>query len=127
MTNDPVPPASRLPEGLEPYSRTATFTEETIPAGLRKDHTTKAGSWGLIRVEQGVLRYRVTDPRRVPMERDLTPETEAGVVEPTILHHVEPIGPVRFHVEFLRQPARALPPCRHEELAEQENGTRSSP
>ncbi|EMD81618.1 DUF1971 domain-containing protein [Pacificimonas flava] len=104
MTSDqPVEPASELAEGLEPYSRTATFTEDTIPAGLRKDHTTKTGSWGLIHVEQGVLRYRVTDPRRLAAERDLTPETAPGVVEPTILHHVEPIGPVRFHVEFLRE------------------------
>jgi len=126
MSNgQPVAPATSLPEGLEVYSRTGTFTEDTVPAKLRQDHSTKAGSWGLIRVEQGVLRYRVTDPRRRPGERDLTPETEPGVVEPTILHHVEPVGPVRFHVEFLRQPTASVPLCRHEELAERENQKRS--
>ncbi len=126
MTNDhPVAPAERLPQGLEAYSRTATFTEATVPAGLRKDHTTKTGSWGLIRVEEGVLRYRVTDPRRLPTERDLTPSSEPGVVEPTILHHVEPIGQVRFHVEFLREAAASIPLCENEELAEQENRERS--
>jgi tellurite resistance-related uncharacterized protein len=127
MTSDqPVAPASELPEGLEPYSRTATFTQDTVPAGLRKDHTTKAGSWGLIRVHEGALRYRVTDPRRLPTERDLTAESEPGVVEPTILHHVEPIGPVRFHVEFLRKAATSIPLCRHEELAERENRRRKA-
>ncbi|MCV0382630.1 MAG: DUF1971 domain-containing protein [Erythrobacter sp.] len=123
-SDQPVAPASRLPDGLEPYSRTASFTEETLPAGLRKDHTTKAGSWGLIRVEQGVLRYRVTDQRRLPAERDLTPETGPAVVEPTILHHVEPIGPVRFHVEFLREPAAPVPLRQQEKLPKQENGER---
>jgi tellurite resistance-related uncharacterized protein len=122
-SDQPVVAATQLPEGLEPYSRTASFTEETLPAGLRKDHTTKAGSWGLIRVEQGVLRYRVTDPRRVASDQELAPDTSPGVVEPTILHHVEPVGPVRFHVEFLRE--ATIPLCRHERLAEQENRTRS--
>ena len=111
MNNDkPVAPAHRLPEGLERYSRTATFSEETLPAGLRKDHTTKAGSWGRICVEQGVLRYRVTDPRRIPSQRDLTPDTKPGVVEPTIIHHVEPVGSVRFYIEFLRGSATPIRP-----------------
>ncbi len=99
----PTRPATELPQRLESYSRTGTFTEVTVPAGLRRDHSTKEGSWGLIRVEEGVLRYRVTDPRRIQTELELTPETAPGVVEPTILHHVEPVGRVRFHVEFLRE------------------------
>lgn len=92
----------RLPDGLTPYKRTATFTEENIPAGLLNDHHTKEGTWGLIRVEEGALRYVVTDPRRTSSETILTNETPPGVVEPTILHRVQPMGAVRFHVEFLR-------------------------
>lgn len=93
---------SRLPRGLESYKRTATFTEDTVPAALLNDHSTKDGTWGLIRVEEGRLRYHVTDPRRPALVRELTPENVPEVVEPTILHRVEPMGPVRFHVEFLR-------------------------
>lgn len=92
-----------LPSGLEAYKRTATFTQSTVPAGLLSDHSTKDGVWGLIRVEEGALRYVVTDPRRTRAERVLTTQDPPGVVEPTILHHVEPLGPVRFHVEFLRR------------------------
>lgn len=92
----------RLPEGLESYRRTATMTESTVPAALRSDHDTKAGTWGLIHVAEGQLRYRVTDPRRVPLDTILSPETPAGVIEPTILHNVEPIGRVSFQVEFWR-------------------------
>lgn len=94
--------SARLPEGLEPYKRTPTLTEATVPAGLLGDHSTKVGVWGLIHVEKGTLRYLVTDPRRPPTECVLTPQDPPGVVEPTILHRVQPIGPVRFHVEFLR-------------------------
>ena len=38
----------------------------------------------------------------VPYELTVDSAGEPGVVEPTILHHVAPVGPVRFHVEFLR-------------------------
>lgn len=95
-------PIARLPEGAESYKRTATFTEATVPAALLSNHSTKDGAWGLVHVEQGRLRYVVTDPRRPSSESVLTPDTPPGVIEPTIVHRVEPLGEVRFHVEFLR-------------------------
>jgi tellurite resistance-related uncharacterized protein len=89
-----------LPKNARPYRRTDVFTEATVPAGLLKAHSTKEGAWGLIHVLEGRLAYRVVDPRRLSSETILTPETPQGVVEPTILHEVEPLGPVRFFVEF---------------------------
>lgn len=94
----------RLPEAAQAYSRTAEFTETTVPPGLLRAHTTKAGTWGLIHVLQGQLAYRVVDPRRPASEAILTAEGLPGVVEPTVLHEVEPLGPVRFYVEFHRIP-----------------------
>ena len=96
-----------LPDNLESYRRTELFTEATVPAALRRDHNTKAGSWGLIRVASGRLRYRIIDPRRVASETILTADGPPGIVEPTMLHYVEPDGPVTFHVEFLRSRAPA--------------------
>lgn len=93
-----------LPADVQPYARTAEFTETTVPAGLLRAHTTKAGAWGLIHVLEGRLAYRITDPRRPASDTVLTPEGVPGVVEPTILHEVEPLGVVRFFVEFLRAP-----------------------
>ena len=104
MTGAPI---SRLPPGLEPYRRTPEFTETSVPPALLRDHSTKAGTWGLIHVVEGRLAYRITDPRRRFSERVLTPESAPAVVEPTIVHLVEPLGPVRFHVEFHRAPAAA--------------------
>lgn len=91
-----------LPPDVRPYRRTPEFTEKTIPQGLLKAHTTKEGAWALIHVLDGRLTYRIKDPRRPAREFILTADAPPGVVEPTILHEVEPLGPVRFYVEFHR-------------------------
>ena len=91
-----------LPPDVVPYRRTAEFTELTLPAGLRRGHTTRAGTWGRICVVRGALRYRILGPE--PEEHVLSPE-HPGVVEPEVPHEVEPLGEVRFFVEFLHRPA----------------------
>ena len=96
------PNPAELPPGLASYRRTATFTEATVPAALLREHNSKEGSWGLIHVEDGRLRYRITDPRRAAFETILSPASGPAVIEPTIRHNVEPIGRVRFYVEFWR-------------------------
>jgi tellurite resistance-related uncharacterized protein len=97
-------PAERrmLPSGLRPYRRTDVFTQDSVPAGLLKAHNTKDGVWALITVLEGELAYSVTDPRRPASRTVLTPNTPPGVIEPTILHSVAPLGTVRFFVEFHR-------------------------
>jgi tellurite methyltransferase len=95
-------PTCRMPElpvGAGEYKRTATFTEETVPGGLLRDHRTKPGVWAKIVVEAGRLEYTLESPRRTFL---LTPAC-AGVAPPAEPHHVTPAGPVRFHVEFLRR------------------------
>ncbi len=89
---------TELPEGLTAYKRTPSFSETTVPAGLLKNHATKAGVWGLIHVETGRLRYVV--PSRD--EDRVLDRANRGVVTPEVLHRVEPLGPVRFYVEFWR-------------------------
>lgn len=95
---------SKLPAGVVPYKRAPLFTESSIPSGLLSNHTTKVGTWGLIVVEQGQLRYLITDPDRDASAWLLTPDGEPGLVEPTVLHRVEPLGSVQFYVQFLRTP-----------------------
>ena len=89
-----------LPASFVAYKRTPEFDETTVPAGLRRDHSTKVGVWARIVVIHGRLRYCVdalnTD---VELSQDRT-----GVVVPGVLHHVEPVGAVRFYVEFYRAP-----------------------
>jgi tellurite resistance-related uncharacterized protein len=97
------PPATCLPPGLAHYKSTALFDAASTPLALRREHCTKDGVWGRIVVASGRLRYCVTDPRRSAEDIELTAGGPIGIVEPTILHHVEPIGDVTFTVEFWRQ------------------------
>jgi tellurite resistance-related uncharacterized protein len=83
------------------YKRTPEFTAQTVPAGLLKAHSTKDGVWGCIHVISGELVYRILDPRREPRVARLSPGVH-GIIEPGILHQVQPSGEVNFYVEFLR-------------------------
>ena len=85
-----------LPEGVAAYKRTPIFDQATVPAGLRREHRTKPGVWALIHVVEGRLRYRVLDPLS---DEILVPGTP-GIVRPEQPHEVEPLGQVRFFVEF---------------------------
>ena len=89
-----------LPSGHAPYKRTADFTAASVPAGLRKDHSTKPGVWGVIHVLEGRLRY-IVEP---PLAREEVLEAGSrGIVVPEILHRVVPEDDVRFFVEFHRR------------------------
>lgn len=104
----------QLPDTAVPYRRTSEFDEQSVPAGLLRAHSTKAGVWGRIRVLEGRLLYRILPdagsgdsagdsqgPGQPGGEEvELVPGTD-GVIEPTALHQVEPLGRVRFFVEFL--------------------------
>lgn len=88
-----------LPRDVSSYKRTPEFDETSVPAGLLKAHQTKAGTWGKIVILSGSLRYTILEPER---EEIVLSPSQHGVVEPTVLHEVAPIGEVKFYVEFYR-------------------------
>lgn len=90
-----------LPREVRVYKRTALFTQDTIPAGLLRRHNTKPGAWARLVLVSGRLKYRVLEP--VLTEWMLTPEQPA-VIEPTVLHEIEPAGECSFYLEFLKLP-----------------------
>jgi tellurite methyltransferase len=94
-----------IPDGYAPYRRTALFTNDSIPKGLRSRHTTKKGVWAKIHVQSGSLQYRIHDPYHT--ETILVGGASArrncdrpGIVLPEVEHEVEPIDHVEFFVEF---------------------------
>ena len=79
-----------------PYRSTPVFDETTLPEALRREHRTKAGTWGVIHVLDGALRFTRPEPA-------LEVELQAGeriVVEPQQTHFVTPIGAMRMRVDF---------------------------
>ena len=87
----------KIPDGVTAFRRTDLFTQDTVPKGLLKNHSTKEGVWGHIQVEKGTLEYTIGDGE----VHILTPGRN-GVIEPKVIHHVKPLGEVSFFVEFHR-------------------------
>ena len=89
---------------VEPYRSTPVFDAATLPAALRRAHSTKAGTWGVIRVLEGRLRYTIEESG----ESTVLDPTRPGKVRPQELHHVEPLGMMRMRVDFYdREPPLA--------------------
>ena len=83
---------------MSPYKSTPGFDEGSLPAALRRDHSTKPGVWGVIRVLEGALLYE-----RAGEIRTLTPASPALIL-PEETHRVEPLGPMRMQVDFYHAP-----------------------
>ena len=79
-----------------PYKCTPVFDENTLPVGMRKEHRTKPGVWGIIRVLDGQLRYRVLDP----VSETILDSQNPGLVLPDQPHSIETLGPMRMQVEI---------------------------
>ncbi len=80
--------------------RTPEFTQDTVPPALLSAHETKGGAWALIHVLEGKLRYCI----ETPASESILEPGQPGVIQPQVPHHVEPVGPVRFYLEFHRAP-----------------------
>ena len=97
-----------LPSNVVRYSTvpnkpdTKYFKIDSIPSGLLKKHSTKEGTWGVIRVNKGKLEYNILEPEESVHILDAE---NVGVIEPTRLHQVKGLSDdLEFVVEFCRVP-----------------------
>ena len=109
-----------LPDDVMKYSQVPkqgkVFTSTTIPKGLLKEHTTKAGTWGVINVSKGELEYRISGSGSDEQKQKKEERSECdhifqlsdkrhGIIQPQRLHQVSPLSDdVEFVVEFYRVP-----------------------
>ncbi|MEN3177411.1 DUF1971 domain-containing protein [Gluconobacter sp. OJA] len=84
---------------MKPYKTTEIFDQNTAPQGLLRQHFTKKGVWGIIRVYEGDLKLVYTGSSR---EMILSPSV-AGLIVPLEKHYIHFTGSVRFCVEFYNQ------------------------
>jgi tellurite resistance-related uncharacterized protein len=95
---------NELPADARAYKRTPTFSADTVPASLLREHSTKAGTWGLICVEQGQLRYVI--PQEDSEYCAVLIPGQHGVIEPRQVHYVAlESDDTQFYVEFYRREA----------------------
>ena len=89
---------AEFPAGLRFIRSSQAWDERTMPQGLRRAHRIAGGTWGRIVVHLGTLRFvaSTAPPLNIVIDSG-TPQA----VPPNIEHTVEPLGPVRFSIEFL--------------------------
>ena len=100
---------TKFPLDLVKYSQVPKegtyFTKDNIPKGLLHKHSTKRGTWGIIRVFTGRLIYSINNKGEDHYDIDVLDMYTPGMIEPQVLHEVSPLtDDVRFHVEFYRFP-----------------------
>lgn len=88
-----------LPAGVVAYRRSPDFTPENLPSRLQEAHATKAGTWGLLHVIEGRIRYRLEPPYE---GSQLASAGENIVIESGVMHRVAFVEPGRFFIEFYR-------------------------
>ncbi|WP_439614602.1 DUF1971 domain-containing protein [Reyranella sp.] len=87
---------------IAPYRSTPVFDETTLPEALKREHRTKDGVWGVIRVLEGELKFVLAESGT---ETILTPD-RPGLVQPQQTHRVEPLSRLRMQIDFYdREPA----------------------
>lgn len=92
---------TNLPEGLIKYSESPKFDQDTLPLALQKEHRTKAGCWAKAVLSEGSINYVLENK---PEEVFTLTAGQFAIIEPEEPHHVELIGPVKFHLEFYKKP-----------------------
>lgn len=90
---------SEIPPGFVAYGRSPDFFSDDLPAKLQSAHSTKAGTWGLLHVLEGVVHFRLASPHQG--ER-IVKAGNTVVIEAEVPHRVEFLEPGRMFVEFYR-------------------------
>ena len=86
-------------EPVAPYGASPIFDENSLPDKLRNEHSTKDGTWGLLRVLEGEVELVFIDP---PSQRLVTVDDPAPIA-PQSPHFVKLTGPMKMQVEFYRE------------------------
>jgi cupin 2 domain-containing protein len=92
-------PRGALPEGVEAYRTIGAFDAASLPAGLRASHNLKDGTWALLSLTAGTLRF-VWEDAAGGVEELRAPAIL--VVPPKVYHRVEGDGPFELTISFLR-------------------------
>lgn len=89
---------AELPVGLRFVRSSQVWDEHTMPQALRRAHRIAGGTWGRIVVQLGRLRFVASTAP--PLEIIVDSGTPQAV-PPDMEHAVEPLGSVRFSIDFL--------------------------
>jgi tellurite resistance-related uncharacterized protein len=95
----PIASRGALPLGAVAYRAIGPFDAGSLPAGLRAEHRLKEGTWGVLELTDGALRF-VWDDEQGGADDLVAPVTT--IVPPQVPHHVEGEGPFELTIAFHR-------------------------
>ena len=90
---------SALPANLVSSGKTPTFTEETIPDALQREHRLAQDTWGVLHLIGGKIRFVDLEPFR---ERIISAPDQVTIL-PGAPHRVAIEGPVEFRIDLFRE------------------------
>ena len=92
---------AQLPTNAVPKGHSPTFTADTLPAALQKEHSLGPGHWGALHVMEGTVCF-VDLPRGV--ERTVHAPDNV-IIAPEEPHRLRLLGPVTCQIHFFREAA----------------------
>jgi tellurite methyltransferase len=94
----PLCDRAELPAALRLVRTAGPFDGDTLPAGLRRSHRVAEGTWAVLRVLDGSVRFTMaTVP---PVERELR-VGDTQPIPPLVSHALGVAGPVRLEIDFM--------------------------
>jgi tellurite resistance-related uncharacterized protein len=94
----PLCDRAELPEDLRFVRASPVWDERTMPTSLRGAHRIATNTWGRLVVRDGRLQFSAAT---APAIEAVIEATRTQAIPPGVEHHVEPLGPVHFLIEFL--------------------------
>lgn len=101
----PLCDRQELPEGLHPLRKSPAWDSESAPSAIRIFHRLAEGTWGVISVDDGHMRF-VTDGE-VVMNK-VVDCSVSQAIPPELDHRLDFDGPIHFSIEYLKVERRQL-------------------
>ena len=89
-----------LPSNLVPSGATPVFNEDTIPEALQQEHKLAEGTWGVLEVIGGRIRFVDLES----LQEKIISAPDRVTIHPVAPHRVVIEGPVEFRIDFFREP-----------------------
>ena len=88
-----------LPPGAIRYRRIGPFDQQSLPAGLLREHRLKDNVWGVVTMLSGSIDFVWDD--KFGGETELA-APDCLIIPPAVAHHVAKRGDFMLHIEFYR-------------------------
>ena len=88
-----------VPSNFVPSGGTPIFTEESVPDAPQREHKLAEGTWGVLRVIGGKIRFVDLES----FQEKIISAPDQVTILPGAPHQVAIEGPVQFRIDFFRE------------------------